>query len=224
MRLEVTDKPSTIEVGMQICAWQGGAETCSWFDKCLISTAGTYYCDLGIPSGWWTKDNGVSWTSATSWSALRVMVRCNDGSNCIFATGFANVSGHTPIVFKANAILVAPGDQLVPPQDWECPAEWDCDQATDVKPTAPGAGFGLELETVGAGAAVRIRVPQRLSVRAASVVNPCGMRVASIPVQGGRHLKWNCTDDRGVSVPPGAYLVRLDSASGSVFGSIAIVR
>jgi hypothetical protein len=213
LRFETVSKPSTVDVGVQLCFWRGGDETCSWYDKCMINNPITYYCDLGTPSGWWVKSSGAGWTG---WDAVRVMLRCADG--CIFATGFHDVTGHVPIVFKATLVLVAAGDRLVPPAGWECPEEWDC-AGSAARLTAPGAvqpSSGVSARTVGNGL-VEVSLPAEFAGPASqiAILDSRGVLVARINAAGRATVMWDARNSAGRAVAPGMYFVRSNSAYAS---------
>jgi hypothetical protein len=135
LRLDVREKPTSFPLGVQICMWgENGRETCSNYRELTIREKGVYYVDAGMPDGWWIKDGGIDWSGR--WQHLRVMLRCSKEASetgCIFAQGSnpifykgADFESHVPIVFNANAIVVAPGKRLKPPAGWDCPADWGC--------------------------------------------------------------------------------------------------
>lgn len=135
LRLEVTEKPTDLPLGTQVCIWgSGSSETCSDDNPNIITKKGVYYFDQKPPIGWWMQDGGPDWSK--TWSALRIMIRCTDKSSqpeCIFARGGAPIfytgadfGQNVPIVFRATAVFVPPGASLKAPAGWTCPETWPC--------------------------------------------------------------------------------------------------
>jgi hypothetical protein len=127
VRFQVTAKPSTKPLTMQICAWRNSykEETCS--GRLTFDRVGTYWIDLGAAGSWWKKNRVWSW--ATPYHPMRLMIgdpvtgkllmSRSCGAHCLPE---AAVLPHVPIRVDASAIVVAKGATLVAPPSWAgCP-------------------------------------------------------------------------------------------------------
>jgi hypothetical protein len=150
LRFEVTAKPSTMPMAVQMCMWRNQFvnETCT--GSGTITTTGVYWIDLGRPSSWWVKD-GVPWSWSEPIQQISLMIkdpvtntlvmtsRC--GVKCY--TGTEDLTQHTPLAFHASVLVVAQGASLDAPARWAgCPSSWSpsCTGAAVNRPPVANAG------------------------------------------------------------------------------------
>jgi len=149
LRLDVTSKKTSLPVMVQLCFWRNNfaEETCTGYQG--VSTVGTYWVDLGVPAKWWKLNSTWSWTQPFDYSALMVkdaltgsLLMTGNACGVSCYTGTENLANHTPIVFKAQSIVVAKGATLNAPGWAGCPAGWSTTCAGAVGNTAPVADAG----------------------------------------------------------------------------------
>ncbi len=146
LRLEVTSKPTSIEVFPQVCFWRWDptaeckdrwktfAETCSSQSAFSYKSTSVSYVSLGTPSKWWQKAS-PAWNYGLPWDAMRVLQKAEQagskyllqdgscGSACWPVAGGA--AAHMPINMSGELILVAAGKAFQKPAHWTgCSAAW----------------------------------------------------------------------------------------------------
>jgi hypothetical protein len=235
IRMDVTSKPTDYEVGVQVCIWHyhpGLGEACSWADQTRFSEEGIHYLDMGQPSEWWSGEAGVDWSGNMSdWQDMRVLLRDPANGMCQFrASGpgaCSNIGQHLPILFHVELIFVAEGDRLAPPQGWECPADWGCEES--VSNDAPGFPDGSKAQTRNLRATLRpdgtvlISIPE--TGRANGVVtihNAHGAVVATIATSS--NSAWACWNPPSRPVSPGAYVASLATSSARTAAVVTLLR
>nr|WP_319572902.1 hypothetical protein [uncultured Draconibacterium sp.] len=138
LRLEIIEKPSDINFRPAFFIWQDKNPELRHMGVNRINVAdynqeGIYYLDYKNPSEWWhgkylipdwsrpfDKIALVPWTGNINEQLYTV----NCWSHC-FKGG--NIADHTPIVYRATGIWVAPHKKLIPPPNWCPPESWDVD-------------------------------------------------------------------------------------------------
>ena len=138
MRLEIIEKPSNINFRPAFFIWQGKNPELGHMGVHRGNIAdynheGIYYLDYKNPSEWWhgkylipdwsrpfDKIALVPWTGDVNEQLYTV----NCWSHCFKGE---NIADHTPIVYRATGIWVAPGKKLIPPPNWNPPADWEVD-------------------------------------------------------------------------------------------------
>ncbi len=137
VRLEIIEKPSDLTLRPAFFIWQDediypemGHMGVNRADIPDITKEGVYYLNFKNPNEWWHGDYPVpDWgrpfdkMALVPWTGDKdeqyYTVDCR--ANC-FKSG--DIADHTPIVYRATGIWVAPEHTLVPPKDWDCPADW----------------------------------------------------------------------------------------------------
>jgi hypothetical protein len=232
LRMDVTSKPTNYEVGAQVCIWHyhpGLGEACSWADQTRFSEEGVHYLDMGQPSEWWSGEAGVDWSGNMSdWQDMRVLLRDPANGMCQFrASGpgaCSNIGQHLPILFHVELIFVAEGDRLAPPQGWDCPDEWDCDEPVSNAATRSGEreramSNGLRA-TVAPDGTVGISIPE--AARGAGVLtvyDAAGATVASVTTSS---LRASLRLGRGLK--PGAHIAHLKTSAAEMTTTLSVVR
>lgn len=129
LRVEVTSKPTTKPVGVQLCMWRDRyvEETCS--RTTTFTRRQELWVDLGTPANWWSKGR---WSWATAWDPTRLMLKdvasgllMNRTKCSPYCYPGNDLAAHLPIRLRATAVLVARGADLDPPRGWgSCPKTW----------------------------------------------------------------------------------------------------
>jgi len=230
--MDVTSKPTSYEVGAQVCIWHyhpGLGEACSWADQTRFTDEGTSYFDMGKPSEWWSGEAGVDWSvNMSEWQDMRILIRDPANGMCQFrASGpgaCSNIGAHLPILFHVTLYLVAEGDRLAAPAGWECPLEWNCDEATGVEgmhtASKRSSSPYLVVKSVGPDGVVRFSVAGTVKGRGRlNIYDAGGAMVATIGVQERESIAW----DAG-AVAPGVYTARLESGEMPAAGRVVLVK
>ena len=117
LRLDITDKPSSKAVDIQVCGWYwinrtnfsgGFKETCSPKTLFTTETGGFQTINLGAPADWWKKNNEFPWSSGPDIMRLMIkdaatqslMMSSLCGSACYSGSG--SVTPHVPITMSAS--------------------------------------------------------------------------------------------------------------------------
>jgi len=117
-RLEVKSKPTTLDMGLQLCVWSGG-ETCSSCDPAFTGT-GVYYT-ASNPAGWWKQAGDLSgWGSHGDRAYVLKTSDCQQwmatcGGWWCLGGGAAE---HLPVTVHVTEMYTAPGE------DFDCPEDW----------------------------------------------------------------------------------------------------
>jgi hypothetical protein len=137
-RYECIHKPSDKNVAVQLCMWQSGYKKESCAPCRNYSNEDIYYFDWGTPEkNWWKKPGGaLDYTNPFQCAYVmhkdgscgaRLLMNSACGAACYTGT---DLKQHVPITFHLTVIVVAQGDTLVSPDDWDCPASWNCKNET----------------------------------------------------------------------------------------------
>ena len=191
-------------------------------DPELLAAAGTYYYDFGQPSLWFKKD-GV-WDFDRPFAPTRLMVKdpatgdlfmtSSCGEHCY--SGPDNIGDHTPIVVNAQAIVVAKGAKLSPPESWVgCPGAWSpgCLNATNQPPTVNAgpdlaARIGGPVATLNGTASDDVRPnPPGVLTTTWSIVSGPGSVTFGSP---------NSATTTATFGAPGTYELRLTANDGAI--------
>ncbi len=117
LRLNISTKPSSLAVDIQVCGWQlingtnfsgGFKETCSPKTRFTDETDGTITINLGPPADWWKKNGEFPWNKGPD--VMRLMIKdaasqkllmsSTCGSACFSGPG--PISDHLPITLTAS--------------------------------------------------------------------------------------------------------------------------
>lgn len=134
LRYECISKPSDKEIGIHVCMWQDHytLENCSGCFSYSDTNRRVYYHDMGAPAEWW-KNGGKSLDWRRPFLQVTVIHKdkgCDGKLMQVEACGKAcyvknDIDLHVPITFKATIIVIAAGQKLIPPSDWQdCPKAW----------------------------------------------------------------------------------------------------
>ena len=216
LRHEILNKPSTMQVGVQLCFRQNGKvnETCSHIF--LTDTVGVYYQDLGTINGWWLAQP-INFTIAFD---IVFIHKPNDGTNHeLNAYAYPSIiDQHVPIKFHATVIVVSAGSTL------EAPATWKGNPWANVAVQTPNAshkGNHSVLQNVSVRRCDVLLCLGTAGSNAGSVqiLDATGALVKSLSSVGmtGGTVVWDKTNQYGSMVKPGMYIavVRRGAATAS---------
>jgi len=206
MRHEVTNKPTTKKIAVQMCMWQsGGPETCA---SCKDFTQdGVYYYEWGPPSGWWNL-KPIDYTKAFSWVCVvykdgscggKLFQKGCCGSHCYTGSDLAQ---HVGWKFRATVYVVSKGATFAPPAEWTgCPDSWGCGSAVAATPRfAVAAKKDAPDIRALTGGGFTIRIPSD-GEHVVEVFRPDGARIAVRSGEGSARY----TMQRG-EIGPGIYI------------------
>jgi len=117
LTFEITDKPSSLAIHIQVCAWSlhngknfndGFEETCSDRTEFTDETLAPVVINLGAPAAWWQRNGFFPWTTGPH--LFRIMIKdaatqsllmsTHCGTHCW--TGAGPISPHVPITLRST--------------------------------------------------------------------------------------------------------------------------
>jgi hypothetical protein len=232
MRYECIDKPGEnpdYKTEIQMCTWIGGArnEYCGSHLKPHYYKKGVYYWDMKNGEWFQHRLNGkIDWTTKVTVRAIHrykggkwlgICNYCCNNNNPPCTREILD-AWYLPTKYKVHVIMVKPGDEFVPPADWDgCPFP-GC-TSVHARPVAMGGGFYyaepkkklfsavFDFQT---GRILLSSIPAAVQHSPVEIIDMRGKLIQAIPCISSQ--------TEGVAVPalrgaPGAYFVRMGGHS-----------